>query len=172
MENDTLSNILADGTTAEVEQEGQEFDHTYDLTDEDLVDDEAEETFEESEEADEEVDEGEDVQETPTNRAFAQMRTQNKEFQSKFEELDTLAKGLGMNGVDDLIAAVKDTQIKQTAKSKGIPVEVARELDEMVNEIAAQFAGGELSEEAMDGAMAALNRAYWIAKENNKKIIY
>ena len=39
----------------------------------------------------------------------------------------------------------------------------------MVNEIAAQFAGGELSEEAMDGVMAALNRAYWIAKEKNKK---
>jgi len=45
----------------------------------------------------------------------------------------------------------------------------ARELDEMVNEIAAQFAGGELSEEAMDGVMAAMNRAYWLAKENNKK---
>lgn len=131
MENDTLGNILAEGTAAEVEQEDQEFDHTYDLSSDDLVDEDSEETFEESEEANEELDEGEDVQENPTNRAFAQMRTQNKEFQSKFEELDTLAKGLGMNGVDDLIAAVKDTQIKQTAKSKGIPVEVARELDEM-----------------------------------------
>lgn len=131
MENDTLGNILAEGTAAEVEQEDQEFDHTYDLSSDDLVDEDSEETFEESEEADEEVDEGEDVQENPTNRAFAQMRTQNKEFQNKIEELDTLAKGLGMNGVDDLIAAVKDTQIKQTAKSKGIPVEVARELDEM-----------------------------------------
>lgn len=131
MENDTLSNILAEGTAAEVEQEDQEFDHTYDLSSDDLVDEDSEETFEESEEADEEADEGEDVQETPTNRAFAQMRTQNKEFQNKIEELDTLAKGLGMEGVDDLIAAVKDTQIQQTAKSKGIPVEVARELDEM-----------------------------------------
>lgn len=131
MENDTLGNILAEGTAAEVEQEDQEFDHTYDLSSDDLVDEDSEETFEESEEADEEVDEGEDVQENPTNRAFAQMRTQNKEFQNKIEELDTLAKGLGMNGVDDLIAAVKDTQIKQTAKSKGIPVEVARELDEV-----------------------------------------
>lgn len=131
MENDTLGNILAEGTAAEVEQEDQEFDHTYDLSSDDLVDEYSDETFEESEEANEEVDEVEDAQENPTNRAFAQMRTQNKEFQNKIEELDTLAKGLGMNGVDDLIAAVKDTQIKQTAKSKGIPVEVARELDEM-----------------------------------------
>lgn len=131
MENDTLSNILAEGTTAEVENEDQEFDHSYDLSSDELVDEDTNEEFEESEEADDGYDEVEDVQETPTNRAFAQMRTQNKEFQNKFEELDNLAKSLGMNDVDDLIAAVKETQIQQTAKSQGIPVEVARELDEM-----------------------------------------
>ena len=131
MENDTLSNILAEGTTAEVENEDQEFDHSYDLSSDELVDEDTNEEFEESEEADDEYDEVEDVQDTPTNRAFAQMRTQNKEFQNKFEELDNLAKSLGMNDVDDLIAAVKETQIQQTAKSQGIPVEVARELDEM-----------------------------------------
>ena len=31
------------------------------------------------------------------------------------------------------------------------------------------FAGGELSEESMDGAIKALNDAYWIAKEKNRK---
>lgn len=31
------------------------------------------------------------------------------------------------------------------------------------------FAGGTLSEEALEGAMKALNDAYWIAKEKNKK---
>ena len=31
------------------------------------------------------------------------------------------------------------------------------------------FAGGRLSEEALEGAMKALNDAYWIAKEKNKK---
>ena len=31
------------------------------------------------------------------------------------------------------------------------------------------FAGGALSEDALDGAMRALNEAYWIAKEKNKK---
>lgn len=130
MENDALNNILAEGTTAEVENEDQEFDHSYDLSSDELVDDDTNEEFEESEEADDDYDE-EGEQETPTNRAFAQMRTQNKEFQNKFEELDSLAKSLGMNDVDDLIAAVKETQIQQTAKSQGIPVEVARELDEM-----------------------------------------
>ncbi len=31
------------------------------------------------------------------------------------------------------------------------------------------FAGGKLSEDALDGAMKALNDAYWMAKEKNKK---
>ena len=31
------------------------------------------------------------------------------------------------------------------------------------------FAGGELSEEAIEGAMKALNDAYWMAKEKNRK---
>ena len=33
----------------------------------------------------------------------------------------------------------------------------------------ALFAGGELSEDSLDGAMRALNDAYWIAKDKNKK---
>lgn len=45
----------------------------------------------------------------------------------------------------------------------------ARDIDELVGEVTGLFAGGQLSEEAMAGAMEALNRAYWIAKEKNKK---
>ena len=127
MENDVMNDILAEGTTAEVE-EGQEFDHSYDLTEEDLTE-EVEES--EVEEADEGYDEVEEVQETPTNRAFAQMRTQNKEFQNKFEQIDALAKSLGMKDVDDFIAKAREAQIKKTATEQGISVEVARELDEI-----------------------------------------
>ena len=45
----------------------------------------------------------------------------------------------------------------------------ARDIDALVSEVSGMFAGGQLSEEALDGAMQALNRAYWIAKEKNKK---
>lgn len=45
----------------------------------------------------------------------------------------------------------------------------AMDINELVEEVTALFAGGKLSEDAMDGAMRALNDAYWIAKENNKK---
>lgn len=45
----------------------------------------------------------------------------------------------------------------------------ARDIDELVSEVTGMFAGGSLSEEALEGAMKALNDAYWIAKEKNKK---
>lgn len=45
----------------------------------------------------------------------------------------------------------------------------ARDIDELVSEVTGMFAGGQLSEEALEGAMKALNDAYWLAKEKNKK---
>lgn len=45
----------------------------------------------------------------------------------------------------------------------------ARDIDELVSEVTGMFAGGSLSEDALDGAMKALNDAYWIAKAKNKK---
>ena len=45
----------------------------------------------------------------------------------------------------------------------------ARDVDQIVSEVAALFAGGELSDEQKEGVMAALNRAYWDSKETNKK---
>lgn len=54
------------------------------------------------------------------------------------------------------------------AQEKG-GAKAAEDIEELVGEISGLFAGGELSEDAMDGAMRALNDAYWIAKEKNKK---
>ena len=45
----------------------------------------------------------------------------------------------------------------------------ARYIDELVSEVTGLFAGGQLSEDALEGAMRALNDAYWMAKERNKK---
>jgi transcriptional regulator with XRE-family HTH domain len=45
----------------------------------------------------------------------------------------------------------------------------ARDIDELVSEVTGMFSGGKLSDEALEGAMKALNDAYWIAKEKNKK---
>ena len=45
----------------------------------------------------------------------------------------------------------------------------AKDIDELVSEVTGLFAGGQLSEDALEGAMKALNDAYWLAKEKNKK---
>lgn len=133
METNVLDDILVEGTTTDTEDQ-TDFDHSFDLTDDIFTEeDEAPVDDEQPESVEDNTEEGGEVNEitNPTNTAFAQMRTQNKEFQNKFNELDSLAKGLGMRDVDDLIARVRDTQIKQNAKEQGIPVEVARELEEM-----------------------------------------
>ena len=54
------------------------------------------------------------------------------------------------------------------AREKG-GSKAARDIDELVSEVTGMFAGGRLSEDALEGAMKALNDAYWIAKEKNKK---
>ena len=45
----------------------------------------------------------------------------------------------------------------------------ARDINALVSEISGLFAGGEIDEDEKDGIMAALNQAYWLAKEKNKK---
>lgn len=45
----------------------------------------------------------------------------------------------------------------------------ARDIEDLVAEVSGLFAGGTLDDEAMEGAMRALNEAYWRAKEKNKK---
>lgn len=47
--------------------------------------------------------------------------------------------------------------------------EAARDVEALVSEISGLFAGGELEEDEKDAVMAALTRAYWDAKEDNKK---
>ena len=47
----------------------------------------------------------------------------------------------------------------------------AKDIEELVSEVTGMFAGGELSEDAIEGAYKALTDAYWIAKENNKKYV-
>ena len=67
----------------------------------------------------------------PTNQAFAQMRSQNKEYSDKIGEIDAIVKAAGLKDIDDFIAQSKAAQIKKQAQAQGIPEEVVRELNEM-----------------------------------------
>ena len=123
--------LLAEGTSDNGQNEG-DFDHSFDLGAEDFADDTAEELQTTADNpADEGVDEGDGTELVPTNRAFAQMRTENKQYSEKISEIDAIAKSLGMQNVDEFIAKAKSAQIQREAKAKGIPTEVAQELAEM-----------------------------------------
>lgn len=45
----------------------------------------------------------------------------------------------------------------------------SRQAEELVKEITGLFAGGEMADEDKDIMMKAIQDAYWISKENNKK---
>lgn len=109
-------------------QEDSDYNHEYDLDIASLAEDDNIEIEEENNQDDAEA---EQEVANPTNTAFAQMRTQNKELQNDLNELDALAKAAGLKDYKELIAKGKEAQIKKDAKNKGIPLEVAKELEDM-----------------------------------------
>ena len=96
---------------------------------------------------------------TTQNYELGTRRPQNMEVAQKLAEaLNTSVDSLlGTSGI-----LVVQAQEKGGAKA-------ARDIDVMVSDVTAAFAGGRLDDEALDGAMQALTKAYWIAKEKNKK---
>ena len=96
---------------------------------------------------------------TIQNYELGTRRPQNMEVAQKLAEaLNTSVDSLlGTSGI-----LVVQAQEKGGAKA-------ARDIDVMVSGVTAAFAGGRLDDEALDGAMQALTKAYWIAKEKNKK---
>jgi transcriptional regulator with XRE-family HTH domain len=84
---------------------------------------------------------------------------QNMEVARKLAEAlhTTVDSLLGTGGI-----LTVEAQEKSGAKA-------AKDINAMVNDVTAAFAGGRLNDEALDGAMRALTEAYWIAKEKNRK---
>ena len=128
MEN-VLETVLTESTEVETDAEETDFDHSFDLTENDL--EESDEYSEGSEVVNTGTESENTVQDSPSNNAFAQMRTQNKEYSDKISQIDALVKSLGMKDIDEFLVKGKQAQIKKDAVSKGIPVEIAQELDEM-----------------------------------------
>lgn len=131
MEN-VFEELLGEGTTTNENEPvaDESFDHSYDLTNDDLGDDEE---FDNDDEAQDDNSNMSNQQVNATNAAFAQMRTQNKEYQNKISEFENLAKSLGMKDADEFLVRAKQAQVQRDAKQKGIPLEVAQELEEMRN---------------------------------------
>lgn len=75
------------------------------------------------------------------------------------------------------IADALNTTIKYLLESSGTYIveanekggaKVAKDIEALVSEVISMFVGGELSEDAIEGAYKVLTVAHWIAKENNK----
>ena len=135
MEN-VFEELLAGGTTVDdtTDEQDNDFDHSYDLNLDDLGSEDGENVG--SSEGADNADEGGEspVQDTnPTNAAFAQMRTQNKEYSEKIAKVEALAKSLGMENIDDFITKAEAAQVQREAKQKGISPEIAQELAEIRN---------------------------------------
>lgn len=72
-----------------------------------------------------------------------------------------------LNTTTSYLLGTAETLVIEAREKSG--AQAARDIEELVSEVSGLFAGGTLSEEAMDGAMRALSEAYWIAKDNNRK---
>ena len=84
---------------------------------------------------------------------------------SNMEIIQKIADALGTT--TEYLLGSSGTYVVEAHEKGG--AKAARDIDEIVSEVTGMFAGGRLSEEALEGAMKALNDAYWIAKEKNKK---
>lgn len=103
-------------------------------------------------------------------RVSVTVRTiQNYEMGSRkpgnMKVIGEIAAALGTTS-DYLLSSTETYSVEAHQKSGA---KAARDIDELVGEVTGLFAGGQLSEDALEGAMRALNDAYWKAKEKNRK---
>ena len=153
-----------DSTNTEV-NESVEPEEVDEVASDSTEEDEDSENIEESvSDEDDNVDDQEAEEEEPQNQgvetkdheAFARMRKENKEYKDKVAFFDEQAKLMGMSGIDELIQKTNEAQIAKEAKAQGIPLEVAKKL----NELEEKVKEGELREQERE-------RAFEDARINN-----
>jgi len=92
----------------------------------------------------------------------------NYESSQTLPPIDFLPKVSKFFGIPIESLITEDEEVLAQAYEKG-GKKAMREVDELVHEVSGIFAGGRLSEDDKDAVMKALQNAYWIAKEENKK---
>ena len=63
------------------------------------------------------------------------MRGRNKQLEGVYSDLDEIAKSVGLAGAEEFITRAKAQKEAKDAQAKGIPVEIAKELQELSNKI-------------------------------------
>ena len=88
-----------------------------------------------------------------------------KTYPKKREVYDTLASILDVNA--DYLRNENEEFITEAGEKHGYRGK--RQAEQLVQEIGGLFAGGELSDDEMDGVMKALQDIYWECKAENRK---
>lgn len=83
----------------------------------------------------------------------------------RLDAAEKLAKAL--NVTTDQLLGNGDLLIAQAAEKYG--AKGAKQAQQLTEEVTGLFAGGKMAQEDMDVMMKAIQDAYWIAKEKNKK---
>lgn len=83
----------------------------------------------------------------------------------RVEATEKIAKALNVS-VNEILGS-DDMLIAQAGEKYG--ARGAKQAQELMNEITGLFAGGEMAEEDMDIMLKAIQDAYWLAKDKNKK---
>lgn len=83
----------------------------------------------------------------------------------RLDAAEKIAKALNIT-TDELLGNA-DMLVAQAAEKYG--ARGAKQAQQLTDELAGLFTGGDLAEEDMELMMKAIQDAYWIAKEKNKK---
>ena len=102
------------------------------------------------------------------NSGVSSRMIQRYEYGTSRPRLDAAEKiAKALNVTTDELLGNSGMLIAQAAEKYGS--RGAKQAEELTAEVTGLFAGGDMAEEDMDVMMKAIQDAYWIAKENNKK---
>ena len=140
---DVLDSMQSENTETST-SENQENQDSYEGSDLDLDFSDFEESEDSEETSNEESTDEEDTSEavnnfatSSENNAFASMRVQNKEMKQTIDELDLIAKGVGLSGYKEFLEKAKENSVAKQAKEEGISVELAKKLNTIDEELEA-----------------------------------
>ena len=83
----------------------------------------------------------------------------------RYDAVEKLARALEIPAAR--LLGERETLVAQAAERYG--ARGAKQAQTLVDEVTGLFTGGEMAEEDMDVMMRAIQDAYWIAKEKNRK---
>ena len=89
----------------------------------------------------------------------------DKRRPSHFDAVADVARVLGVSSAE--LLSEEDTRVIEASERGGS--RGRRDVEALIAEVAGLFAGGELDDEEKEGVIAALNQAYWEAREKNRK---